>query len=101
MQALKVKTCNCWKAEGLPQAAGRGPEMHPAAVLSLSIPSPRLWSEGSEALLPQSAGSVPVRGIPNTVIAFNSGKAPGTPQESGSVPAFVCTCVSEWGSDWQ
>ncbi len=90
MQALKVKTCNCWKAEGLPQDSGRGPEMQPAAVLALSIPSPRLRSEGREALLPQDAGSASVRGIPNTVNVFNSGKAPGMPQVSGSVPALRC-----------
>ncbi len=64
--------------------------MHPAAVLALSMPSPRLRSEGREALLPQDAGSVPVRGIPNTVIVFSSGKAPGMPQASGSVPALRC-----------
>ena len=69
--------------------------MHPAAALALSIPSPKLRSEGSEALLPQDAGNVPVRGIPNTVIVFNSGKAPGIPQESGSVPAFMCILASK------
>jgi hypothetical protein len=74
--------------------------MHPAAILALSIPSPRLWSEGSAALPPQDAGSVPVRGIPNTVIVFNSGKAPGIAQVSGSVPAVMCIFVSEWASEW-
>ncbi|KAA6422762.1 MAG: hypothetical protein FRX49_07297 [Trebouxia sp. A1-2] len=53
-------------------------------------------SEGSEALLAQDAGSVPVRGIPNTVIVFSSGKAPGIAQVSGNVPAFMCIFMSGW-----
>ena len=78
------KCCSCCQTAGLPQSGGRVPDRQLWSVRP--DPSCRNPRAGQEPLLPQKAGSVPVRGISCNSSVTREGNA--LPQLAGKLPVW-------------
>ena len=82
------RCCNCCQTAGLPHSGGRVPDRQ---LWSVRLdPSCRNPSAGQEPLLPQKAGSVPVRGMSCSSSVTREGNA--LPQLAGKVPIWHIDC---------
>ena len=87
-QPVMYSFCSCCQTVGLPHPGGRVPDRQ---LWSVRLePSSRNPRAGQEPLLPQNAGSVPVRGISSSSSVTREGNA--LPQLAGKVPVWHIHC---------
>ena len=90
MHPSMYRDSSCWNALGLPHCAGKLPcSWQPIGTTSGSgpcDPSCKVTRAGSELLLPQDCGSVPLRNRLSRTSLPRSGNADEAPQAEGNVP---------------